>query len=102
VLVANGDRNLIRALGSAMQLLEPDDGYYHHDDFTIRTENLDPTVDDEPENAPSHLVHVFSGKASEVIPVRNGSLALGDAQRIYFVELCSARPRRYVVQVLGE
>lgn len=102
VLVANGDRQMVSALGKAMELLEPEDGYYHHDDFSIRTENLDPTVDDEPENAPAHLVHVFSGKASEVIPVSDGALALGDAQRVYFVELCSARPRRYVVQVLGE
>jgi secondary thiamine-phosphate synthase enzyme len=102
VLVANGDRNLIKALGKAMELLEPEDGYYHHDDFTVRTENLDPSVEDEPENAPAHLVHVFSGKSSEVIPVHEGRLGLGEAQRVYFVELCSARPRRYVVQVLGD
>lgn len=102
VLVANGDRTLVKALGKAMELLEPEDGYYHHDDFSVRTENLDPNVSDEPENAPAHLVHVFSGKASEVIPVQGGQLGLGEAQRVYFVELCSARARRYVVQVLGE
>ncbi len=102
VLVANGDRKLIQALGQAMQLLEPEDGYYQHDDWSIRTENLDPSVDEEPENAPAHLVHVFSGKASEVIPIHDGSLGLGEHQRIYFVELCSPRPRRYCVQVLGE
>ena len=102
VLVANGDRKLVQSLGKAMDLLEPEDGYYHHDDFSVRTENLDPTVEAEPANAPAHLVHVFSGKASEVIPVMDGGLALGDAQRVYFVELCSARPRRYVIQVLGE
>lgn len=102
VLVANGDRRLVQALGKAMELLEPEDGYYHHDDFSIRTENLDPTVDDEPENAPAHLVHVFSGKASEVIPVSDSQLQLGEGQRVYFVELCSSRPRRYCVQVFGE
>jgi secondary thiamine-phosphate synthase enzyme len=102
VLVANGDRQLVRALGTAMELLEPEDGYYHHDDFSVRTENLDPTVDEEPENAPAHLVHVFSGKASEVIPIHDGSLGLGSVQRVYFVELCSARSRRFCVQVLGE
>lgn len=101
VLVANGDRTLISSLDKAMKLLEPDDGYFEHDDFTIRTENL---VEDgeEPENAPAHLVHVFSGKASEVIPVHDGRAGLGRDQRIYFVELCSSRKRNYCIQVIGE
>ena len=99
VLVANGDRRMIGALEQAMRLLEPEDGYYEHDDFEIRTENL---VDDEPQNAPAHLVHVFAGKASEVIPVAEGDVALGEHQRVYFVELCSSRLRRYCIQVIGE
>jgi secondary thiamine-phosphate synthase enzyme len=101
VLLANGDRTLIASLGRAMSLLEAADGYYHHDDMTIRTENL---VEDgeEPENAPAHLVHIFAGKASEVIPVAEGRIALGDEQRVYFVELCSSRLRRFCVQVIGE
>jgi thiamine phosphate synthase YjbQ (UPF0047 family) len=37
-----------------------------------------------------------------VIPISQGNLALGERQRIYFVELCSARPRRYCIQVIGE
>jgi secondary thiamine-phosphate synthase enzyme len=99
VLVANGDRSMVGALEKAMRLLEPADGYYEHDDFEIRTENL---VDDEPENAPAHLVNVFAGRTSEVIPVVGGSLALGAEQRVYFIELCSSRLRRYCIQVLGE
>jgi secondary thiamine-phosphate synthase enzyme len=99
VLVANGDRRMIGALEQAMRLLEPEDGYYEHDDFDIRTENL---TEDEPENAPAHLVHVFAGKASEVIPVAEGDVALGEHQRVYFVELCSSRLRRYCIQVIGE
>ena len=101
VLVANGDRTLLSSLDKAMKLLEPDDGYFEHDDFTIRTENL---VEDgeEPENAPAHLIHVFAGKASEVIPVHEGTVGLGDQQRVYFVELCSSRKRTYCIQVIGE
>lgn len=99
VLVANGDRSMVGALEKAMRLLEPADGYYEHDDFEIRTENL---VDDEPENAPAHLVNVFAGRTSEVIPVVGGALALGAEQRVYFIELCSSRIRRYCIQVLGE
>ncbi len=101
VVVANGDRSMVRALEKAMDVLQPDDGYYEHDDFDIRTENL---VEDgeEPQNAPAHLVHVFAGKASEVVPVTEGRLALGEHQRVYFVELCSSRPRTYCIQVIGE
>lgn len=99
VLVANGDRKMVQALDRAMKVLEPHDGYYEHDDFDVRTENL---VEDEPQNAPAHLVHVFAGKSSEVIPISRGEAVLGREQRVYFVELCSSRLRRYCIQVIGE
>lgn len=99
VLVTNGSGKMLGALEQAMRLLAPEDGYYEHDDFSIRTENL---TDDEPQNAPAHLVNVFAGKTSEVIPVVGGEIALGAEQTVQFVELCSSRPRRFVIQVLGE
>ena len=99
VLVSNGSGQMLEALERSMDALAPEDGYYEHDDFSIRTENL---MDDEPENAPAHLVHVFAGKTSEVIPVVDSRPALGDDQHVMFVELCSSRPRRYCIQVLGE
>jgi secondary thiamine-phosphate synthase enzyme len=99
VLVANGSGKMLDALERTMRVLAPEDGYYEHDDFSIRTENL---TDDEPENAPAHLVNVFAGKTSEVIPVVDSVPALGEHQRVLFVELCSSRLRRYCIQVLGE
>ena len=86
------------ALERTMSSLAPEDGYYAHDDLTVRTENL---VEDEPANAPGHIFHVLAGSTSECIPVRDGSLALGDGQRILFVELDGSRKRRYCVQILG-
>jgi thiamine phosphate synthase YjbQ (UPF0047 family) len=82
-----------------MLKLAPDDLYYQHDDFSIRTENM---TEDEPPNAPSHLFHVFVGKTSECIPIVEGGPLLGDDQRVLFVELDSSRPRRYCIQVVGE
>jgi secondary thiamine-phosphate synthase enzyme len=99
VMVSNGSGQILEALERSMAALAPDDGYYEHDDFSIRTENL---MDDEPENAPAHLVHVFAGKTSEVIPVVDSEPALGEDQAVLFVELCSSRLRRYGIQVLGE
>ena len=86
------------ALERTMQSLAPNDAYYAHDDLTVRTENL---VEDEPANAPGHIFHVLAGSPSECVPVRDGSLALGDGQRILFVELDGSRKRRYCVQILG-
>lgn len=86
------------ALERAMETLAPNDAYYAHDDLTVRTENL---VEDEPANAPGHIFHVLAGSTSECVPVRDGSLALGDGQRILFVELDGSRKRRYCVQILG-
>ena len=99
VLLASPHAPMLDALARAMDTVAPEDGYYAHDDLDIRTENL---VEDEPANAPAHIVHVFVGKASECIPIVGGDVILGAGQKVLFVELDSSRPRRYVVQVLGE
>ncbi|MEA2498483.1 MAG: hypothetical protein QOH26_888 [Actinomycetota bacterium] len=99
VLVSNGSGQMLEALERSIDALAPEDGYYEHDDFSIRTENL---MEDEPENAPAHLIHVFAGKTSEVIPVVDSRPALGENQHVLFVELCSSRERRYCIQVLGD
>ena len=83
-----------------MRDLVPDEGlYYAHDDLSIRTENL---VEDEPANAPAHILHAVAGKASESITIVAGRLQLGEGQRVLFVELDSSRLRHYLIQVLGE
>jgi secondary thiamine-phosphate synthase enzyme len=99
VLLATPGMEMISALERAMKTIAPDDGYYAHDDLDIRTENL---IDNEPANAPAHIVHAFLGKASEAIPVDAGRLMLGAGQRVLFIELDSSRKRRYCIQVIGE
>ncbi|HVM34757.1 MAG TPA: secondary thiamine-phosphate synthase enzyme YjbQ [Actinomycetota bacterium] len=99
VLLATPGKEMLDALERAMDGIAPSDGYYAHDDLGIRTENL---VDDEPANAPAHIVHAFLGKASESIPVAAGIPLLGEDQRVLFIELDSSRERRYCIQVVGE
>ena len=99
VLIATRGIGMLAALERAMKVIAPNDGYYAHDDLSIRTENL---VEDEPANAWAHIVHVFMGKASETVPVVEGRPLLGDGQRILLVELDSSRERRYCVQVVGD
>ena len=99
VLVGPGGSDTERSLQATLDAIEPEDGYYAHDDLTIRTENL---VDDEPANAPAHILHAVVGKTSECIPVVDGKVVLGDEQRVLFVELDASRRRRYLIQVLGD
>ena len=99
VLIAQPSHATRTALEELMERLAPSDAYYAHDDLDIRTENL---VEDEPANAPAHLMNAVMGKVSESLPVSGGELLLGEGQRVLFVEFDSSRPRRYVIQVTGE
>ncbi len=99
VMIAARDAGTAPGLAEAMEALAPSNGYYAHDDLAIRTENL---MEDESANAPAHLFNVFAGKTSECIPIVSGRVALGEDQRVLFVELDSSRKRRYLLQVVGE
>lgn len=98
ILIAPPGAETMRSLERAVSEIAPEGTYFAHDDLDIRTENL---IADEPANAPAHLAHVFVGKASECIPIVDGDIVLGLGQSILFVELDSARARRFCVQVLG-
>jgi len=69
---------------------------YEHDDMSRRVD----VPPDEPVNGHAHCQHLLLG-ASEAVPVVDGRLALGRWQRLFLVELCSARDRQVVVQVLS-
>lgn len=99
VMVGAPGPELEASFVKVMQAICPEDDYYAHDDLSIRTENL---VENEPANAPAHILNAVMGKASECIPVVGGRLALAPGQRVLFVELDSARPRQYTIQVTGE
>ncbi|HYI44413.1 MAG TPA: secondary thiamine-phosphate synthase enzyme YjbQ [Actinomycetota bacterium] len=99
VLLAPAAQETVQSIEQMIASLAPANGYYAHDDLDIRTENLQ---EQEPPNAPSHIAHVFMGKASETLPIVDGEIPLGPNQRVLFVELDSSRDRRYCVQVIGE
>lgn len=99
IMVGAPGSQLEASFARAMDAICPEGDYYAHDDLSIRTENL---VDNEPANAPAHILNAVMGKASECIPVVGGRLALAPGQRVLFVELDSARPRQYTIQVTGE
>lgn len=85
-------------LGDFTRLLEriAPDGRYDHDDLDRRAD----VPPDEPLNGKAHCQHLLLS-SSECLPVVGGRLVLGAWQRIFLVELCSARQRQVTVQVLG-
>ncbi len=72
-------------------------GGYDHDDLERRVG----TPKDEPLNGHAHCRHLLLA-TSETIPIVDGKMALGPWQRIFLIELCSARQRQVTVQVIGE
>ncbi len=80
--------------------LVPREGYYAHDDWDRRTENICPE-DMEIGNGHSHCMALLLGTAGESVPVRDGELCLGTWQRVLFLELDRERDRRWMVQVVG-
>ena len=77
------------------RLIPPEDRYFHND---IAARDCPP---DEPENAHSHLAATLLG-SSEVIPLTNGELVLGQYQSVMLYELDGPRRRKVGVQEVGE
>jgi secondary thiamine-phosphate synthase enzyme len=83
-----------------LRRLVPSEGYYAHDDWDRRTENIC-EEDMELGNGHAHCMSMLLGSAGEAIPVRDGELCLGTWQRVLFLELDRERDRRWLVQVVG-
>lgn len=86
----------------AKKILPPKQ-YYHHNDLTIRTENLVCDLGaSDCLNGHSHCLNLFMGGTSEYIPIIEGKLAFGTYQRVFLIELDCPRQREVVVQIGSE
>jgi secondary thiamine-phosphate synthase enzyme len=82
-----------------MTELAPHEGvYYAHDDFDVRTQNLN---EDERKNGHAHVKAMLLSASSHAIPVVAGSPALGRWQRLILFELDDPKPRRVTFHVFG-
>ena len=88
---------LLRDLGRLLRQFAPPNAYYEHNDFSVRTVNMN---DDECANGHAHVQHLFLS-ASETVPVIDGRVSLGAWQRIFLIELDHPRLRRVLVNVVG-
>ena len=97
IKINESEPELLKDMARFLSELAPLDRDYHHDNFDVRTVNME---EDECPNAHSHCQHLMLN-ASESVPVLRGRLHLGRWQRIFLVELDQPKLRRVTVQVLG-
>ncbi len=90
------EERLIEDVKNFLAWLIPADGRYLHNDIALRD-----CPPDEPENAHSHLAAMLLG-SSEVMPLTDGKLGLGQYQSVMLYELDGPRRRKVSVQVYGE
>jgi secondary thiamine-phosphate synthase enzyme len=100
VRVNEFESGFLEDFASLLKRLVPSEGYYAHDDWDKRTENI---CDEDMlfGNGHSHCMSMLLGSAGEAIPVTEGELSLGQWQRVLFLELDRERDRRWVVKVVG-
>ncbi len=89
---------LLKDMEEFLKKMASRDGYYRHNDFSMRTVNM---TEDECPNGHAHCQHLLLG-TSENIPIINGQPQLGRWQSVFLIELDAPRPREVLVQVVGE
>lgn len=89
---------LIEDIKNNLKNTSPKNLIYNHNNFCQRTVNM---CDGECNNGHSHCraIHLPSVLTLNLI---NGQTQLGQWQRIFFIELDRARPRKIQVQIIGE
>ena len=97
IKINESEPELLKDMARFLCEMAPVDRDYGHNDFDVRTVNME---DDERPNAHSHCQHLMLN-ASESVPVLDGRVDLGRWQRIFLVELDGEKSRQVTVQVLG-
>lgn len=92
VRISESEQGLMKDYENAFEKIVPKKGEYGHNKSN---------VDSRP-NAHSHLRSMLVN-TSETIPIRDGKMALGTWQTIFFVEFDGSRKgRKLTVEVMGE
>ena len=89
---------LLDDMAGFLEKIFPRDHSYQHNNFEIRTVNMN---ENESPNGHAHLQHLLMG-TSETVPVMDGQMQCGTYQSIFFIELDHPRPREVLVQIVGE
>ena len=98
VIIQEGEPLLIGDLKKTLEKVAPRTMKYMHDNFEIRTVNMNPN---EPINGHSHCKAIFL-TPGVFLNIVKSKLQLGKWQRIFAVELDNARPREISLQIIGK
>lgn len=102
ICVNEKEKGIVKDFKDLMNRIIPKDMYYCHNDLNIRTENLVcQSAASDCLNGHSHCTHLLM-RNSETIPIIDGKMMLGIWQRIFAIELDCCRPRKVLVQVMGD
>jgi secondary thiamine-phosphate synthase enzyme len=97
IKINESEPGLLKDMARFLREKAPLDDNYFHNDFDVRTVNME---EDECPNAHSHCQHLMLS-AGESIPVVDGRVTLGRWQRIFLIELDRPKSRQVVVQTVG-
>ena len=98
IVVNEAETGFLNDFRKLMAGVVPEDGYYEHDDHSVRTENVQ---EDEYINGHAHCRQLMTGQPSITLPVVEGEVLLGQWQKVMFLELDQARERRAFVHAQG-
>jgi len=90
------EERLLIDIRNYFEKIAPPGDRYLHNDIHLRD-----CPDDEPENAHSHLLAMLLS-SSEVVPIVEGELQMGQWQSMILFELDGPRHRTVNIQVMGE
>ena len=96
VLINESETGYINDFKKKLEDLVPSEAYYEHDDWDLRTENMQ---EDENVNGRSHVRGSIIGSTAITLPIVDFEMIMGRWQRLFFVELDCARPRRLFIQI---
>jgi secondary thiamine-phosphate synthase enzyme len=98
VIIQEAEPLLLGDLKKTLEKVAPRTMEYMHDNFDIRTVNMNPN---EPVNGHSHCKAVFL-TPGVFLNIVKSKLQLGKWQRIFAVELDDSRPRQVALQIIGK
>lgn len=98
VIIQEAEPLLIGDLKKTLEKVAPRTMKYMHDNFSIRTVNMNPG---EPVNGHSHCKAIFL-TPGVFLNIVGSKLQLGKWQRVFAVELDDSRPRKIALQIIGQ
>ena len=88
---------LLQDMEAFLERIAPRGAYYGHNDFSVRTVNMN---EDECPNGHAHCNHLLLG-TSETVPLIGGELQFGTYQRVFLIELDRPRLREVLITIVG-